>query len=230
MDNVLPEKVALVKSILQETQQAKFPYVVQALGLELEIHEHVFPFDRYNSAKWMTENLPSMDGEDVLEVGCGMGIAAIYVAKQGARRVTAVDVTPHAVSNTAANVRRHQLDNVKVLRSDIFSAIGPSERFDTIYWHLPSTRVPEDYEFENVLEYSTFDPGRRLLHTFLSEGPSYLRAGGRLILGFNVSRDPQVVEEVIGSHGLSMRILAQYQASLDGMMNFRLYELKPNLR
>ncbi|MER9216262.1 methyltransferase domain-containing protein [Mesorhizobium sp. M0663] len=90
---------------------------------------------------------PSVKGERVLEIGCGMGLPSTYLAKNGADVVVAVDIDPRAVANTLENAQRNNIDNILVLQSDMFSAVEASQRFDAIFWTFPCTHVPEDYEF-----------------------------------------------------------------------------------
>jgi release factor glutamine methyltransferase len=70
-----------------------------------------------------------------LEIGCGAGLIAVSSALAGCDRVVASDINSAALSNTALNVERHGVaDRVRVLRSDLFDALDPHERFDTIFW------------------------------------------------------------------------------------------------
>jgi ubiquinone/menaquinone biosynthesis C-methylase UbiE len=73
----------------------------------------------------------SLAGKDVLEVGCGSGIAVQLFAEAGAR-VTAVDLTPWAVATTRARLDAFGLE------ADVFEADGealplPGDAFDVVF-------------------------------------------------------------------------------------------------
>jgi ubiquinone/menaquinone biosynthesis C-methylase UbiE len=65
----------------------------------------------------------ALTGKDVLEVGCGSGIAAQLLAEAGAK-LTAVDLTPWAVETTRARMRAFGLD------ADVFEADGEQLPFE----------------------------------------------------------------------------------------------------
>lgn len=70
----------------------------------------------------------------VLDVGCGSGVITVFAAAKSAH-VTAIDISPQAIENTQLNCRNHQLTNVEVLKSDMYSAV--SGTFDYILSYPP---------------------------------------------------------------------------------------------
>ena len=146
------------KKILKKSQGEEFPYVIKEFGLEIAVHKGVFSPKHFNGWKVFTRNFPSVNGEEVLEVGCGCGVTSLYLAKNGAKKVVAVDINLKAVRNTIDNTKRNDIQNIDVRYSNIYSAIKHIEKFDTIYWNTPFIYAPESYQYCSELERGLFDP------------------------------------------------------------------------
>jgi SAM-dependent methyltransferase len=102
-----------------------------------------------------------LEGEQVLEVGCGSGIAAQLFAEAGAI-VTAVDLTPWAVETTRARLDAFGLDG------EVLEADGE---------HLPFADDSFDLVFSWGVIHHTSDMDRAL-----GELVRVCRPGGRLVL------------------------------------------------
>jgi len=57
-----------------------------------------------NDTELFANNLPVVDGEEMLEIGPGTGVISITAAYKGAKKVVAIDINPDAVRNTQANI------------------------------------------------------------------------------------------------------------------------------
>jgi release factor glutamine methyltransferase len=81
---------------------------------------------------------------NVLDMGTGSGVCAIFAAKYAAR-VVAVDINPAAVRCAGINVLLNHVENkVEVRHGDLFSAV-PGEQFDLILFNPPFLRgTPRD--------------------------------------------------------------------------------------
>lgn len=88
------------------------------------------PLARQNDKGDIMRALGSPAGKDILEVGCGRGELAVYLAKQGAR-VTAVDVGPMLI---ASAVRLAGVNDVECdfRVADATSLPSPPDRFDAV--------------------------------------------------------------------------------------------------
>lgn len=110
---------------------------------------------------------------DVLDMGCGDGILAAWLARRGAR-VTAVDVNAFAVEATrrslAANGLAGEALPGETLESDVYSALG-ERTFDAIVSNPP-------FHQERAIDYG---PAARLIE----EAPAHLTPGGRLVIVAN---------------------------------------------
>jgi ubiquinone/menaquinone biosynthesis C-methylase UbiE len=102
-----------------------------------------------------------LEGKDVLEVGCGSGIAVQLFAEAGAN-VTAVDLTPWAVATTKARMEAFGLE------ADVREADGES---------LPFADASFDVVFSWGVIHHTSD-----MDAALGQLVRVLRPGGRLVL------------------------------------------------
>lgn len=111
----------------------------------------------------LTETLADLPPGDVLDLGCGAGGDALWLARQG-WRVTAVDVSSVAVERLTALAVSHGLDDrITAQRHDLRESF-PDGAFDVVCAHYLHT--PLDLDRATVL--------RRAAHA--------LRPGGRLLV------------------------------------------------
>jgi SAM-dependent methyltransferase len=134
-------------------------------------------------------------GTAVLEMGMGSGVLLLALAdyaRRSLRQVTLVgaDTVPDAVDDARWNLEGY--DDVTVVESDLFSAIGGERRFDVIFWNPPwfDSDDPDDWDSATntrvpvVPSKTLVDRGYETIRRFLAEAPYYLRPGGRVILIF----------------------------------------------
>ncbi|MGA8008129.1 MAG: 50S ribosomal protein L11 methyltransferase [Thiomonas sp.] len=81
--------------------------------------------------EWLVRH--PLQGQSVLDYGCGSGILAIAAAKFGAARVVGVDIDPDAVRSTEANAA----DNTVSLVAGLPDAVA-GERFDVVVANILS--------------------------------------------------------------------------------------------
>ena len=143
-----------------------------------------------------------------LEIGCGAGLIAVSSALAGCDRVVASDINSVAVGNTALNAHRHGVeDRVRVLRSDLFSALDPHERFDTIFWSSNYVLAPADYEYQSVHERAYVDAGYATHRRFLAEARRWLTPTGSIVLHFSDRGDLSGLMRIAGECGHGLRAL-----------------------
>ncbi|MFP5406701.1 MAG: 50S ribosomal protein L11 methyltransferase, partial [Gammaproteobacteria bacterium] len=104
--------------------------------------------------EWLEQ--ASLEGQRVIDYGCGSGILAIAAARLGAARIVAVDIDPQALESTRTNAR---VNDVAIETCD------------------PSAALPEqaDVVVANILANPL-----RVLAPIIG---SLVRPGGRLVLG-----------------------------------------------
>ncbi|MCF6209945.1 MAG: methyltransferase [Gammaproteobacteria bacterium] len=136
--------------------------------------------------------------EMVLDIGTGTGIQAIFAARV-AHRVVATDINPVAVENTRFNAYRLGLaDRISVRLSDLFSAIGPQERFDVILFNIEYPNSDADLVLWDVHE------------RFFAQVRRHLKPGGRIYYQFGFRRNMARLQDMLRRNGL--QIVAQFQA------------------
>jgi len=148
-----------MESLLARSQELGAPYTTVVLGKEFLVLPTVFSPRYYNETAFFTERAVNLlrPDETYLDLGCGVGVTAVFAALHGAR-VTALDINPAAVENTTLNVHRHGLsERVTVAQSDVYSALHPDQLFDTIYWNVPFV-YRADATSRTALEEAIYDP------------------------------------------------------------------------
>jgi tellurite methyltransferase len=141
----------------------------------------------------------------VLDIGCGEGGTAIFLARNG-YDVTAFDLSSVGVAKTKENAERCAVD-VDVFRADVNEFI-PTEKYDvifssgTIQYLLPEKREP----FISSIKSHTNSNGLNVLHTFVSkpfvdiapdaEQNEYLWSSGELLFLYKDWMTEQFFEEI----------------------------------
>jgi methylase of polypeptide subunit release factors len=214
------------KQLLKDTQEETFPYFIEYSRLKIRVDEGVFSPKHFDGWRIFNENFPDFHDKTVLELGTATGITALYLAKNGARKVVAIDINKKAVSNAEANRTLNNIVNMEVRYSDLFSGLKEVEKFDIIYWNMPFGFVEENYEHENVLEKSIFDPGYNILKKFLTEAPNYLTKNGYILIGTGSGANIQKFKEIVSDNQMNLELLAKVDAKEVYDVDFQLYKLK----
>jgi release factor glutamine methyltransferase len=127
-------------------------------------------------------------GARVLDVFAGSGVLAVTAALEGAREVTAVDLSRRAVLTTRLNASRNGV-RVRALRGDLFAPVA-GERFDLIVADPPR------------------DPGdSALLDRLCDQARGHLAAGGRLLLVQSPPAGERATLDRLGAAGLDAHVL-----------------------
>jgi release factor glutamine methyltransferase len=125
-------------------------------------------------------NLPIRAGERVLEVGAGLGLAAVLAARQGAR-VVATDVVPAAVEAIRANALLNGV-TVEARLGDCYAPVG-GERFDLVCTNPPQMPTPPGRRRDDpaaAADNGGLD-GWAILDRVIEGAADHLRPGGRLV-------------------------------------------------
>ncbi len=69
-------------------------------------------------------------GKNVLDMGCGTGVLAIYSSILGAKNIVAIDIDQWAYENTVENVNRNNIHNIIAIKGNVDNI--PQEKYDII--------------------------------------------------------------------------------------------------
>jgi SAM-dependent methyltransferase len=121
--------------------------------------------------------------EDALDVGCGAGAVALWIARY-ARRVVGVDINPRALALLAVNAAINGVGNVEGRHGDLFEPVA-GEQFDLIVSQPPFVPCPPGtrdatYRFGGS---NGSEPARHVV----SAVPKHLRPGGRAMIVFELA-------------------------------------------
>jgi release factor glutamine methyltransferase len=125
-------------------------------------------------------HLTVRSGERMLEIGAGLGLAAVLAARAGAR-VVATDIVPAAVEAVRANAAL----NGVMLDARLGDGYAPvaAERFDLIASNPPQMPTPPGRERADAT--AAADNGGRdgwqVLDRIIAGAPAHLTPGGRLV-------------------------------------------------
>ncbi len=111
-----------------------------------------------------------------LDIGCGQGLLAVQLARNGAAHVHAIDIDQAAVKNTLTNAFRNGVaDRVTAATQDLYPWV-PEERYDVIVASL--YQMPVD-PFEQATSHRPLDYwGRNLLDHLINMLPEALAEDG----------------------------------------------------
>ncbi|MFJ8436049.1 methyltransferase [Kitasatospora sp. NPDC094019] len=221
-----PEDVA--RALRHALAGDDLPDTFTLLGREWSLHRGVWPSTLSAATEVMASVVPYPRDGSFLEVGCGTGVIAVTAALSGCASVTALDINEKAVANTVANAERHGVgDRVRALHSDLYTALDPRSRFDTIFWNVPWTYVEDDFALSSDIHSAVFDPGYRGQARYLAGAHQHLTDGGRLLLGTADLGDRERLDVLAGAAGLRIEMLRRVRRIEEvGVMEYHLLELR----
>ena len=119
-------------------------------------------------------------GERVLEIGAGLGLAAVLAARAGAR-VVATDVVPAAVDTIRANAVLNGV-SLDARLGDCYAPVA-GERFDLICSNPPQMPTPPGRERDDAAAAADNGgpDGWLVLDRVIAAAPAHLTPGGRLV-------------------------------------------------
>jgi len=148
--------------------------------------------------------------EAVLEIGAGIGLAAVLAARAGCR-VIATDVVPAAVECARANaVLNGVADKLEVRLGDCFEPVH-GQSFDLICTSPPQMPTPPGREREDpaaAADNGGVD-GWELLDRVIAGAPAHLQPGGRLVFTMFGFLGPKGACARLEAAGLEPSILAR---------------------
>lgn len=140
-------------------------------SLQIDVHGGVY--EPAEDSHLLIQAVEVTGNERALDMGCGCGIVALHLAREGCR-VVAADISEHAVENTRMNAEKNGL-TIQAITSDLFAEIEGI--FDVITFNPPYLPT------EN--EHLAWDGGREgieVMARFLHEAHGHLSENGRIYM------------------------------------------------
>lgn len=161
-------------------------FEVGGLSLPLRVPPDVYaPSD---DTELMASEALRLCSGSVLEVGCGSGAVSLALARANprVRSVLGLDISPAAVAAARGNALRNGLPPpmAEFLCSDLFAALAPAARFDSILFNPPYLPTADAERLHGALNLA-FDggpDGLRTVRPFLSRVGRRLAPGGQALL------------------------------------------------
>lgn len=135
---------------------------IKETRINLDTVRWLFSYQKLDfGTRLMLEHSTISNRASVLDLGCGTGVVAVYLATMDqSLDITAVDVSQTAVDITKTNAKNLGLTNIKVQKSDWFQSID--SKFDVIMLNPP------------------FSAGKAVCTKLIVDSYGHLNTGGRL--------------------------------------------------
>jgi release factor glutamine methyltransferase len=176
-------------------------------------------------SRFFCRHLPVRAGERVLEVGSGMGLAAVMAARAGAR-VVATDVVPAAVEATRANAALNGVV-VDARAGDGYAPVA-GERFDLIVSNPPQMPTPPARERDDAAAAADNGgpDGWALLDRVIAGAPAHLVPGGRVVVGIFGFLGPRRAFAALEAAGFAPAVIARERQGFPRLGYERLEHLR----
>ena len=137
---------------------------------------------------WALELLPGKGRTEVLDLCTGSGCIGLTIKMERPETcLTMADLSPDALRVAERNRKQYSLD-VRIIQSNLFSALPTERIYDMILSNPPYIPEPSGEELQTEV---TFEPGMALFggadgldfyRVIAKEAPAFLKPGGILIL------------------------------------------------
>lgn len=177
---------------------ANYPNRVRVEGKDFLIEPGIKP-PSVNSV-FLLEHSEVREGEDVLDMGTGSGLHAVFAAEK-ARRVVATDIDPHAVEVARKNAGRNGVvGKIDFRVGDLFGPIQEHEKFDVFFWNI-------------LYPFSDNDQDRWKLHErFFAEVRQHMKPNARIYYQVGFLRNIPYVVDMLDRNGLSIERMEMVNA------------------
>lgn len=196
-------------------------------NLLIELHPEVY--EPAEDTFQLLESIEVNSGENVLEIGTGCGVIALKCASLGAN-VVCTDINPYAVALTKRNYNRNKSfikGRFEVRKSDIFSAIKDSEKFDVIIFNPPYLPTKKN---ELVGGSGWFDiatdggiDGLRITKRFIEELNKYLSNNGKAYFVLSSLSNIKKIDLYLFKNRLKGKIVSSYRFNDETISVYLIY-------
>ncbi len=148
----------------------------------LVIYTHPEVYEPAEDTFLLAENLDIQRKDEVLEIGTGTGLIALYTA-QRTKNVVATDINEQAIKCALKNTISNKTYNVELRHGNLFEPVA-GEKFDLILFNTPYLPTSEDEKLDDNLN-AAFDggmDGRDTIDQFINAVAEFLKEEGRVQL------------------------------------------------
>lgn len=187
--------------IYEELAHLESPYTVKIEGVDLSIHPHVYPSEKFRTTNFVLKALQKkFRDKTVCDMGCGPGIVGLYALKNGAKKVVQADINPFAIQNAIENRKINDFPEQKAMiyQSDCFNQVPP-QIFDIIVFNMPFHS--DEIEIKDPLERAFYDPGFQSIRKFLGQIPDYSNLSTEIFIAFSSKGDTPSLEAIFSDLG-----------------------------
>jgi release factor glutamine methyltransferase len=195
--------------------------VTRVSGLDLTVLPTVFHPKIFLTSGFFADYLQSLDftGKDVIEVGTGSGILSLSAARAGAISVLALDINQAAVDAANLNAANNGLLQVTAIKSDLFSAIPATNKFDVIISSPPSFSGEPRDDADRAWHAG---PGYRDILALFEQAAERIRPNGKMYILLSSDTNLKLMDSLISAAGFKSKKIAQRSIWVEA---FYLYEL-----
>lgn len=164
-------------------------------------------------------------GERVLEIGAGLGLAAVLAARAGAV-VTATDVVPAAIASIRMNAVLNDV-SIDARLGDAWAPVA-GERFDLVCTNPPQMPTPpgRDREDAEAAADNGGPDGWALLDRVIEGAPAHLDRGGRVVFSIFAFLGLKTAHRKLEAAGFTPRVVAHETQSFPRIGYERLDHLR----
>jgi len=165
--------------------------------------------------------LPLRPGADVLDLGAGSGVGAVFAAHRGAR-VVAVDINPEAARCTRINaLLNHLEDLIEVRQGDLFAPVA-DKQFDLIVFNPPFYRGRPQRPLDHAWR------GEDVFERFTAGLAAQLKPAGQALLILSSDGDGQALLAGLHKAGFQCEVFRQQDLVNEILTAYRLTPARPN--
>jgi release factor glutamine methyltransferase len=193
-------------------------------GVTVKVYAGVFHPGLFSSTHYLIDFLGRQDlkTKTLLELGCGTALISIWASRRGAK-VTATDLSGHAIANAKANVQAASVD-VQVIQSDLFDRL-PGATFDWIVLNPPY--YPRAVKSERDLAWHCGENLEYFEHMFKSLIHHIHEQTRVIMILTREGCDVAGILKIADDHKFYLELISERKAWLDGR-DF-LFQIRPSL-
>jgi len=146
--------------------------------------------------QFIKKNKPRKDIA-ILDMGSGSGIQSVTLKKLGFKNTLAADIDPKAIKHL-------KKQNIKAIKSNLFSKINKKIRFDLIVFNPPY--LPE-HKYDKKPDTTAGKKGYETITHFLKQAKKHLTPDGTILLLFSSLSKPIIIKKEARKLGYKYKLL-----------------------